>query len=518
MTWGDDVGRFNLIARNVSMKYAAMGVDWVLGFAMLPFNLAHLGQSSYGLWMIIASITVYFSMLDLGFGGAQVKFAAQYRAQRDSQSLNEISSTMFFVYGAISLAAYAIAVLLAFNLENFFKITAEQASTGRSVLLIVSVYVALGFPFSVFGAIVNGFMRPYLNGMIAIATSVGVAIANVVVLLAGYGLVELVIATTAVRVLSCFAYRINAYRVFPALRIRFSNFRRERLRELGGFSAYVLLIDLANKLNYQTDVMVVGAFINPAAVAAYAVAQRLCDLTQRLSNQLNTAVFPMVVDSATAGRSEQLRTVFLEGTRTSLVMVIPFAAGLAALAEPLIALWVGPQFGESVTVIYFLAVVVSVRVGSATARTILKGAGQHRLLAFTNVGTGLANLVLSVMLVQRMGLIGVALGTLIPLALTSVFVIFPAACRRVGMPIGRAISTAVFPTVWPAVLVALMLVFSRAYIGNSKVVLLVQAGLGGLLYLAVFLRFAISNGERQWYLSKMKQLRRRRQPRVAPAV
>ena len=52
------------------------------------------------------------------------------------------------------------------------------------------------------------------------------------------------------RVVAYFIYRRNAYRVFPALRIRPSLFRRGRLREVTGFSVYSSIIDWANKLNY----------------------------------------------------------------------------------------------------------------------------------------------------------------------------------------------------------------------------------------------------------------------------
>ena len=82
-------------------------------------------------------------------------------------------------------------------------------------------------------------------------TSVAVALANVIVLLAGLRAGELVAATTVVRVLAYFVYRRNAYRVFPPLRIRPSLFRRSRLREVTGFSVYASIIDWANKLNYQ---------------------------------------------------------------------------------------------------------------------------------------------------------------------------------------------------------------------------------------------------------------------------
>ena len=70
------------VARNVSTRYLAIGIEAALGLVVLPFNIAHLGTSAYGLWMLTASITAYFSVLDMGYSGALVKFVAQYRARR----------------------------------------------------------------------------------------------------------------------------------------------------------------------------------------------------------------------------------------------------------------------------------------------------------------------------------------------------------------------------------------------------------------------------------------------------
>src|ERR1043166_8475811 len=252
------ISQAKLIFQNVSVNYLVTGVELLIGIFMLPFNVRHLGQSAYGLWVLVASVTVYFSMLDMGYGVARVRFAAKYRAQGDTRALNEIASTMFCVFSGIGVLAFTVAVLISLNLERFFPLTPTQTRTGQIVLLCISAYVALGFPFSVFGGIVNGFQRQYMNGVVAFITAILVAPVNVIVLLAGYGLPELVAATTGVRILSYFAYALNAYRVFPDLRIRLSYFKRDRLREITGFSVFILIIDLANKLNYSTDAIVVG--------------------------------------------------------------------------------------------------------------------------------------------------------------------------------------------------------------------------------------------------------------------
>src|SRR5207245_1627933 len=59
--WGDDDRQLVTVARNITTRYLAIAVDAFIGLLLLPFNVQHLGQSAYGLWMLTASMTTYFS-------------------------------------------------------------------------------------------------------------------------------------------------------------------------------------------------------------------------------------------------------------------------------------------------------------------------------------------------------------------------------------------------------------------------------------------------------------------------
>ena len=92
-----------LIFQNVSVNYLVTGTELLIGIFMLPFNVAHLGQSAYGLWVLVASVTVYFSMFDMGYGVAQVKFAAKYRAQGRPSTRSMKSRARCFACSAASV-------------------------------------------------------------------------------------------------------------------------------------------------------------------------------------------------------------------------------------------------------------------------------------------------------------------------------------------------------------------------------------------------------------------------------
>ena len=511
---GDATDETLTVARNVSTRYLAIAVEALLGFVVLPFNVAHLGQSAYGLWMLTASVTTYFSVLDLGYGGALVKFVAQYRARRDSRALNEILSTTFVVFATFGAVTYLVAIVVAVYIGKLFQLTPDQVHTGRIVMLIISLNVAVGMAVGVFGGVINGFQRYDLNNLVGTITSVITAAVNVAVLLAGYGLVELVAATTIVRLLSYVVYRANAYRVFPELQIRIGSFRRARLREMTSLSVFMLLIDWANKLNYSVDALVIGAFLGTAAVAVWVVGQRLAEVIQRLTNQLNDVLFPTVVDNDTADRIHRLQAILIQGTRLSLATVVPMGGAMMLMAAPLVRAWVGAEFAGSVIVLQLLSLTVIVRIGAATATTLLKGAGEHRLVAFANVAAALVNIAVSIAIVRPLGLVGVAIGTLVPVCIASSLVVFPAGCRRVGLTLARGLTEAVWPAIWPAAVMTAFVYATRDLLPPSLFAVAAEMAAACLVYVAVFVTFGISREERHFYLVKTLDLAQRRAVRV----
>jgi O-antigen/teichoic acid export membrane protein len=501
------------IVRNVATRYLAVAVELLTGLVTLPFNLHHLGADAYGLWMLTAGATIHFSILDLGYGGAMVKFIAQYRAWKDPSALNEIASTLFFLFAAFGLMAYLVAAGLAVNLDHVFRITAAQAQVGKWILLIIAVNVAMNFPFSVYGGVTSGFQRYDINNLVAIVSNVMVALVNVAVVLLGFGLIPLVAATSFVRFLTYFVYRRSAFKVFPGLRIRPSLFRRSRLREVTGFSIYSSVIDWANKLNYELDEVVIGIFMGAAPVAAWAVADRIISGTQRLTNQGNAVLFPVVVDADATQQIGRLQNVLIEGTRLSLATVLPIAVVLIVLAHPLVEAWVGAKMIVAAPVIQILAAAVALRVGNATSTTLLKGAGQVRRVAIVNIVTGLVNLAMSAALVRPMGLAGVAIGTLIPVAVASIWVLFPDACHRVELPIRKAYRRAVWPAAWPAVITGIVLTGIRPYLGAGLLGMAAGGAVGSLLYGVCFL-LAVGRRDREQYTARLWELARRKRDLV----
>jgi O-antigen/teichoic acid export membrane protein len=506
------------LARNLATRYLAIVVDAVIGLIVLPYTVSHLGKSAYGLWMLTASVTTYFTVLQLGYGGAIVKFVAEFRARRDPQALNEVVSTMFFVYSAIGLVTYAAALVVAYFLPRMFNFEPGQAPIGQMVLLISALQIALYFPFSVYGGVINGFERFYINNVVGTVSNIAAAIAQVLVLHWGYGLVEVVMATTTLRTLPFVVYRFNAYRAFPSMQIRLALFRKERLRDLTGFSVYLAVIDWASRLNYATDLVVIGIFMTTTAAGIYSVGQRLTDAMFKVTSQLHTLLFPAVVQRAATGEADGQRLLMIKATRFQLAIAMAVCATAGADGHALVRAYFGAGFESSVIVLQLLSYVVVLRAWMAMPSTVLKGTGHQRYVATTSTVCAVANLLLSVLLVKLMGITGVALGTVVPSTVLAAAAIFPKACHTVGLPLMRGYREIVWRASWPAAISVAALMLTRAAVPGRLIFVLLHMTLGALLYGVLFLAFGMERDERQWIITTLTNLKqRRRSERLAAA-
>ena len=111
---------------------------------------------------------------------------------------------------------------------------------------------------------------------------------------------------------------------------------------------------------------------------------------------------PAAAYLGSAHDSEQLRKLYLRGTKYAVAMTLPVTVAALLYTRPLIVTWVGAEYeGLTSTTRLFLIypLFVSVHVIGAT---MLVGLGRMREMLFLSPAAVLLNLVLSVILVQSL--------------------------------------------------------------------------------------------------------------------
>jgi O-antigen/teichoic acid export membrane protein len=109
------------------------------------------------------------------------------------------------------------------------------------------------------------------------------------------------------------------------------------------------------------------------------------------------------------------------------------ALPLALLGGPTLALWVGSEFRGDGDVVAILAISAVFDLCLFSAAAVLQSIERHGPLAKIAVAGALVNVLISIALVTPLGVVGVALGTLIASSGATVLFALPYAARTLGV-------------------------------------------------------------------------------------
>ena len=239
---------------------------------------------------------------------------------------------------------------------------------------------------------------------------------------------SLLATLAAVQLLLSLAMNYVVYRIcrreLPYLSVRPSRPRRPEVRKIVRYGQYVVVNNIGTKLVFAADSFVIGIFLPISALAYYGIAGSLVDYLRSLINTMAGVLNPRSsAMEATEDRS-RLAAMFLSASKGAMLLGLPVCIGFIVLGERFITLWMGPTYGP--TSARVLAVLAFAQLAGAphyVISAVLYGMGRHRIIAQCRILEGLANVLLSVMLVRRYGIVGVAIGTLIPHAIVALGVL-----------------------------------------------------------------------------------------------
>jgi O-antigen/teichoic acid export membrane protein len=500
-------------ASNFAGQVLTLGV----GFFLTPFILHELGATVYGMFALVSSVAAYGALLDFGFTGAITKYVAEYRAREQLDEVQKLISTALWVYSLLGLVAIGLSLLLAPVFPRFFNIPPGQEQTSIWLVVLLGISIGVSIPCVTPVAILRGMQRFDLANLITTTGTLLWAGGVVTVLLLGWGVLAVAVVNIPITLLMQIPGYWLVKRVAPQIQVSFLMGSRQLLRQVIPFSSSIFVLNLSSTVQTKTDEIVIGAFMPIAAISPFVLARRLSEMPQILTNQFMLTLMPLASQLHAEDDRARLQGMYTIGTRLTIAIFIPLACILCVLASPILAVWVGAEYARYGYLVIILTLSSLVTVSQWPAVSILQGMTRHQPLVAMSVGTAVANLLLSIALVNPLGLAGVALGTLIPYFFESFFFVFPYALRVIGVSVRTVFFNIVLPAVVPAIPALLLLFYLRSALDlNSLFVLICAAGLGLLAYLLAYL---VLNGRSvevdmaRFYLRKILRLF---QERLAP--
>ncbi len=473
------------ILKNVGSSWSSLAVNVLVGIFLSPFIMHHLGDSAFGIWVLIFSVTGYYGLFDLGIRSSIIRYVSKYTATDDREHLTRFVNTSLFTYTCIGVVSMALTALLSSFLEGMFRIPSGMHSQARILLLMVGAAVSLGFPLGVFGGMLEGLQRFYILNWTSIGSTLVRAVLIVYFLHRGYGLLTVALITVGLPILSSILRGIIVFRLCPVpLGIDYVD--RESFRHMANYGGTTFLVLVAARLRFRTDELVLGTMMSTVAVTYFNIGARIVDYAQEFVSNLAQLFVPMASQSEATGDLERVRKIYIAGNRVCAFLIFPVTAILLIFGKHIIRIWMGARYvPHSYPVLVVMILGFALMLMQAASTRVLFGLGKHKTLGWITVIEGLANLVLSIALVPPLGIVGDALGTSIPLAFTySVFM--PRHLKKqIGVPVGRFVREAyTLPLLLTIPFVAVLWLANRVFVPRNLIQLVLETVCTGSVYAA----------------------------------
>jgi O-antigen/teichoic acid export membrane protein len=396
-------------------NWIALVCNFGVAFFLSPFVVHRLGATLYGVWALVIGLTSYMTLMDLGLRGAVVRFVSRYHDRGEHASSSLMVSGALWLRQWISVGVVLLSSILALLFTRFYHIPPEVQSAARLAVFLSGLSIAVTLYFGVFGGVLTGLQRFDLSSSVTLLQTAARAGAVVWVLRSGHGLLSLALCELSVALAANLLQMYLCFRAYPELRITLRYPEREILREFAGYSLWVFLIHIFAQIIYYTDNLVVGAIISVSAVTFYAIGGSLFEYLRNIVASLTMTFLPLASKYQASGDYQRLRELLLFGTRVAIGVALPVQIALFFRGQTFIDLWMGSQYGAiSSRVLQILLVAQLFTIANSTSVNIVLGMAAHRRVAIWSGCEAIANLALSIFLGRKMGIYGVAVGTLIP--------------------------------------------------------------------------------------------------------
>lgn len=397
-------------------NWLAFAATLLVGFFLTPYLVRKLGDGPYGVWAFVESVLAYFTLFDLGIAACVVRFVAHFHATGDREELNRLVSTSLALFlGLGSLLLIVGAALLPVILPSLHESGIPSSEVLAFALLMLG-NLAVTLPLSLFPSILDGLERFTLKSAIRIVVLAVRTLGTIVLMERRPSLWDLGLLFTVCNLFEHAAFAAVAFRSLPGLRFARRFVDRATLQRVKGYSLHAFLAMVAGRTCVQSGTLIVGAFLGASPVTYFAIASRLVEFAKALLRTATNTLTPAVSAREAAGEIESIRRLFLRGTRWVLYAILPVHLGLIVFGRPFLTIWLGDEMyaDRCYPTLVIISSTLTLVVAQSMASRILYGTGRLRVFARAALLEAIANVVLSLLLCPRFGLIGVAIGIAAP--------------------------------------------------------------------------------------------------------
>lgn len=486
------------------LSYLSIIINIVAGIIYTPWMVRQIGKSDYGLFTLANSLITLF-LIDFGLSSATARYLSKYHAEGDEEKADAFLGVVYKLYLIIDAVIFVALVVFFFLIDGVYvKLTPEELRKFKVVYVIAGGFAIFNFPFITLNGVLTAYEKFVPLKLADVIYRLLIVGLMVCALFLGYGLYALVSVTAfAGFVVIVFKYIVIKRTVPIKANFKFSD--KSLYKELFGFSIWVTLASLAQRLIFNITPSILGIVADSNAIAVFGVVTTIEGYVYTITSAINGMFMPKISRIyANTDTETDITPLLLKVGRFQYALNGLLVVGFAIVGNLFIRLWMGADYIDAYYGILLVCIPGIFSNSLQIANTAMIVKKRVDLQAYVNIGMGLINIGLSFILSKYYGVIGACVSIFV--AYTFRAIVLNIICykvMRINIPL--FIKECYLKMFVPLFLTLLFCGgLNYIWVGNSWSHLCCKALIVSVAFFVSIAFCGVTKSERDWFLNKLK--------------
>jgi O-antigen/teichoic acid export membrane protein len=376
------------LKKGAILSYVNIAITNLIGLVLTPFIIHSLGDSEYGLYTLIGSLTAYFTLMDLGLNNTIIRYVSHYKHMNDKKGEESFLGQIFLMYAIISLVVLVAGFFVYFQLDDIFinSLTIGQIEKAKMMFVILIFNIAITLPGGAFVAISNAYEQFIFPRLLLIVKYIIRSVLVFAILGIIPAAITLVWIDTIINVLFIL---ISIYYVTQKLniKIKLSWLNLPLLKEISSYSIWIFLTAIVMSLQWNVGQLILGVFKDTVIVAIYGLGILLGGYYGAFAGAINTLMLPRATQMTTKDNIDSYNVAIQKIGRLNGFISFLILTGFMLFGKDFIKLWIGQNYIKAWEIALLIMIAMTLPLLQAFGNSILEAKKKNRYRSMVSLLT-----------------------------------------------------------------------------------------------------------------------------------
>lgn len=405
---------------NSAMSIVTQVLTVVLNFAVKTVFIKMLNDEYLGVNGLFTNIITMLSLADLGIGIAIPYSLYKPLAKKDEHKINVLMNFYKKVYTIIGIAVLLIGLSLTPFLGLIIKDIPKNVPHLSLIYILFVIHSASSYFFVYKKFLIDSDQKGYITSRIIFTFSTLLSIIQIILLITTKNYILFLLSSIILVIIQNIYISSKANKLYPFIKNKTDEkLEKEDMEGIKKNVSSLFIYKVGTVIMNGTDNIIISKFIGLIIVGFYSNYVLIINSITTVLNQIFNAITSSIGNLVVTTNKKRSKEVYDNLNFANFWLYALFGVCIIVLINPFINIWIGKKYVMGFSIVFLLVLNFYVLGMQSVTNSFRNAYGLFWIAKYRPIIMVIINIVISVVLVQFIGIEGVLIGTLISRLVTT---------------------------------------------------------------------------------------------------